>query len=409
MTGLTSLSLAGIEVSDPEPLRGIAGLTWLLLGRTEISRAALQAALQGKTSLIPLEDNRDLQGAFGVLLQGCLAAREDARIAEIAEIEDDRERTIALFEELGLDWREGAPEPGPQSDTGLRYAPDDTGVITYDPSAAVEVLDTQQRQLHVLLREDAGELQILFGGGHNQPFARVTRKLERYSAGLGDDLERLNPSLLWKTGNDLRLMLKADKDRRPGDMTHNLPFDVDQRAGLEGLVSAHNALVALHPALSKLDEVSVDPAVRHVAERDRALMQAAIDAFAQQTRLIMAEVVSDLRDLHEQAMGETRAAMRAGRIEVESLENLIKAILTEAILEARGESTLVKVAGDVRAAAVGTVAVGAATLAGPALATTYPQLVAALQPHMAALMAAWHGKDYPVTQAVEWVMRRIRG
>ena len=255
--------------------------------------------------------------------------------------------------------------------------------------------------------EDAGQVAGLFGSGHNQPFAYVSHKLARYGAGLGDALKEISPATVWKVGNDLRLMLEADRGRSPGDMTNRPAFDVDQRAGLEGLVSTHHALVSLHPDLAALDAVAVDPALRHVVERDRALMEAAIEAFAAQTRLILAEVVEDLRDLHDEALGETRAAIRALRIEEESLENLIKAIVTQAIIEARGPSSIGLVAGDVRAAAVGTGALAVGTALGP-LAATYPQLVMALQPHIAVLMAAWHGKDYPVSDAVKWIVAKVK-
>lgn len=123
---------------------------------------------------------------------------------------------------------------------------------------------------------------------------------------------------------------------------------------------------------------------------------------------MLAEVVDDLRDLHDEAMGDTPAAIRAQRIEEESLENLIKEIVTQAIIEARRTSFLGRVTGDVRGAVVEMGVVAGGVAVGPELAATYPELVMALQPHISALLAAWHGKDYPVSDAVNWVMAKVR-
>jgi hypothetical protein len=411
---LNVLSISQTAVSDLSAIAGLTGLAELDLSETLVNADAfchLAGMLRLHTGPWPA---RVLWSDQGLRFVDCSATRVDGRLKQISQLIPPAERARALFEYLGMPvpWQE-TPQPDPpaipeQSTNGLRYRVGPTGVVGYDPRTTTGLLTDQQRQLHGFLLEDAGQLVALFGGGHNQPFAYVSQKLERYGGGLGATLDAVNPAVVWKVGNDLRLVLAADGARRPGDMTNRPAFDVDQKAGLQGLLSTHNALVSLHPDLAALDAVAVDPAHKHIAERDRALLQAAIEAFAAQTRLILAEVTQDLRDLHDEAMGETRAAIRAQRIEAESLENLIKAVVTQAIIEARGPSFLARVKGDVRGAVVEMGVVAGGVALGPQLAATYPQLVMALQPHISALLAAWHGKDYPVSDAVNWVMAKVR-
>lgn len=289
----------------------------------------------------------------------------------------------------------------------MRYGVAADGVVAYDPALAQADLAARPRQMHAFLMEDSRGLIPLFAGSDFPPHAEMARRLERYVSGLGNGPEGMNAAVVWKVGNDLRLALAADARRRPGDMSNAPNFHADQRMGLESLVGTHNVFVALVPDLAELDAASVDPARRHVAQEDAAILQAALDAFGQQVRLIMAEVVGDLRDLLAEAQGGEAGSMRADRITQESLENLIKVIVAEAIAQQR-DSLVSKVGGDVRSAVVGAAVGSAMTALGPTVAATYPQLVAALQPHIAALMAAWHGAGYPVKEAADWVVARLR-
>lgn len=74
----------------------------------------------------------------------------------------------------------------------------------------------------------------------------------------------------------------------------------------------------------------------------------------------MAEVVGDLRDLLAEAQKDQAGSLRADRRTQESLENLIKVI------------------------------------------------VAVLRPHIAARLSAWRGKVYPVSQAMNWIVEKVR-
>ena len=395
MVGMTLLALDGIKATDLSPIAGLRGIASLDLNGCAVSDLRPILAMERLVS-------EPLQG--GLTFSGCAAAALDGRIAKIADMKDDSERAKALFAYL-QDWVPPVPPDVPaQGDKGLKYRVGPRGVVEYDPASSLFDPTLQQTELHAILLEDAGELILQCSAGHNQPFAPIGRRLERYHLGLGQSVLTINPVLVWKAGNDLRNHLRADSTRLPGDMDAMPKLGADLRAALNGFVSTHNAFASLHPDLSALDLAQIDPAERHRAIRDQGLLEAAIAAFAQQTRLILAEIVIDLRDLQQEALGSTDAALRAVRITEESFENLIKAVVTQAIIEARSDTFGAKIVGDVRSAVVGAIVVAG----GPTIAATYPQLVTALQPHIAALLGAWHGKDYPVSQAVEWVMAKVK-
>lgn len=415
LPALASLDLSYTKVTDLSPLAASTLIHKLDLEYTPIQRDSFRALSRLQRLVTDPGPSLAHSTYRGLHFKGTEAAKSDPRIAEIAEIEYPSTRARALFEYLGLpvdgpanpaqpDADPPPPDVPAQSLTALRYSVSASGALTYDPTLAPSTLSDQQRQLHGFLFEDCADLAQLFGMGHEAPFAFVAQKLDRYAAGLGPSADAISPAVVWKVGNDLRQILESDGGRQPGDFTNRPFFNTDQRSGLKGLVATHNVFVSLIPDLAKLDEVATDPARRHRAEQDAALIAAALDAMSEQVRLIMADVVSDLRDLSTEADGDTLASLRADRLTQESLENLIKAIVAEAIAQERGSSTLSALSGDTRAALVGA-AVGTVW---PEVAATYPQLVAALQPHFAALLAAWHGKDYPVSRAVEWVMARIR-
>ena len=251
------------------------------------------------------------------------------------------------------------------------------------------------------------ELREKCGVGHNQPFAIYGTKLDRYITGLASDMVQMEPVLVWKAGNDLRILLREDLKRLAGDMTNTPPLDANLRATMEGFIAAHNALSALHPDLSLLDAASLDPAERQRRAETQAMMNALLDAFAVQTRLIVSEIVTDLRDLLQRNATTTETVLRDLAVGQDSLENLIKAIVAQAIIETRSETLLSKIGGDARGTAVEVVMVGGAVAVGQNPAE-FAQLVSSLQPQLAAMLSAWHGADYPVTKAIDWVKGRLR-
>lgn len=177
---------------------------------------------------------------------------------------------------------------------------------------------------------------------------------------------------------------------------------------LEGLVSTHNVFAGLHPDLARYDGLRVDPAERHKALAAHDELAIAIAALAEQVQLIAARVPADLSDLHRVAGGEGEAADRAIVITQESFANLVTEIVTRAVAEAGQESFAKKIGGDVRSALVGAGVGGATAALGPEVAATYPELITALQPYINAVLSALHGKDYPVTQAANWVAGVMR-
>ena len=215
---------------------------------------------------------------------------------------------------------------------------------------------------------------------------------------------------MWKAGNDIRLLLRADAELKRL-MVNEPTLDPLTLAAMQGFVAAHNTFAALHPDLSALEHAQIDPAEAHKAEQDRALLQAAIDAFALQTRLIVEEVTLDLRDLHAEALGQNDAALRALRIEIDSVENLMKTLLAQATLEARNDTLVSRVVGDIRSAAVGagvgSAITGAATL-GPVASASFLQMIYVLQPQLADLLITLQGQGGTLSHSIDYVVSRIR-
>ena len=427
LTRLTDLFLSDTQVSDLSPLAAMTGMTVLTLSNTQVSDLWPLAAMPSLKVLeitgCPIIDLRpartsprltysperkNVLASYGLTFKNTAATRADKHIAEIAEIEDDAERGRVLFDYLDR-WEVPDPPVVPdQNPSGLQYKISDCGVVEYDPKSTLGSPNIQQIQLHAILVEDCSDLLEKCGAGHNQPFSIYGMKFNRYMAGLGEALVDLQPVLVWKAGNDLRILLREDNKRYQGDMSNTPPLDPDLRAGIESFVATHNALAALHPDLSRLDVAQIDPAERHRLEQSRAIMEELLAAFAAQNRLIMTEIVQDLRDLLQSSATITETALRDLAVGQVSLENLIKAIVAQAVIETRHESFLSKIADDARGAAVEAVMIGGGVLLAPHAPDAFAQLVSSLQPQLAAMMSTWHGADYPVAKALAWVKERIR-
>ncbi len=113
LTALTSLDLSFTQVSDVSALSGLTALKFLDLSGTGVDRAQLAAVLRGKPGLVPPGSLNALAGPYGVQFAGCAAAKSDPELALIAEIKDDRERTLRLFEYLGVGVGPEEPAPDP--------------------------------------------------------------------------------------------------------------------------------------------------------------------------------------------------------------------------------------------------------------------------------------------------------
>ncbi|MDJ0823836.1 MAG: hypothetical protein QNJ09_18775, partial [Paracoccaceae bacterium] len=398
LTGLTRLGLSGTDVMDLAPLSGLTGLKELWLTNSSV------------VVLLPLLRLLNLAEAptgLGLTFDGCAACEVDPEIARIAEIKDNKERAVTLFAYLA-DWQppvevEALPD---QNRVGFAFDVNAEGRLTLSLPSSDH--DRQTALLHAILRQDVAEvMEICPTGEQAVGYTRVHRMLSRYEGALGANADQVLPPVLWNAGNKLRLELVSDADRSGTALDDQPKLPGDLRDGMEALVQVHNAFISGHPDLAALDAVRDDPVDRQKAELDRARMAAFLTALEEQTRLIVEEVFTEFRALHEQTAGETAAALRALSVERDSLDNLINRAVREALIQERG-GLADDLAGDSRAAAVGVVLQDAAKVSAPFVAATFPQLVTALQPHMAAALASTHGADYPVKQALDYVVWRVK-
>lgn len=399
-TALTHLYLANSRVEDLRPLSTLNNLKTLLLDRTQVRD------LRPLLSLRPLVEGPE---ALTLGFRRTVAAKQDPAIENISRIKDKVSRAETLFEYLQT-WE---PPPDlddipPQSDKGLRYRIGEVGQVGYDRTPPDVPPDADMEVFHGLLREAAGNLGAECGTGRNQMYGPLAELLARYLEALADGPGGMSAPLVWKYGNDLRTKLASNEARSLDGFEDMPPLGVDMRDDLAGIVSTHNVFVGLHPDLTRFDMLRADSATRHQAAEAGDKLEAALAALTEQVALLETRIAADLEDLHREAAGAGEAAARAMVVEQESFENLIKVIVAEAVAEAQGGSFGSKIAGDARAAAVGTVIGGTAAALGPQVAATYPDLVATLQPYVSAVLAAWKGEDYPLTQAMNWVTSRVR-
>ena len=398
---LDTLSLAHTWISDADlvTLSRLKNLSSLYLNDTNLLDLR---PLVGLTRLMTEPGVRTWEGLH---FKDTAATRLDPRIAEIAEIKDNTERARVLFDYL-KDWVP-PPQPGDMpvpNATGLRYGTVEDGRLGYDLTTGKLAVTPEMDQLHRLLCEDTAEMLQRFPLGPGQDHDHLGRKLCRYQGALGQSATTVLPVLMWKAGNDLRVLLRANRDRIGNSLGEMPYFGADLGAALEGLIATHNIFSAQHPDLSALDLAQIDPVDRARAEANRDLMAEFIEAMGRETRVILDYVVQDLRDLHSEARLTNAAGDRALRITEDSLRNMILQIVTQALIEQRQQSGVVTVLKDARAGLVGA---GMATVA-PDIAALYPQLAATIQPYLGSLLAGWHGKEYPVKQAVDWIVAKLK-
>ena len=430
LTGLQRLYLANTGVTDAglEALRGLTGLQSLSLANTGVTDAGL-AALRGLPGLRTLWLNntgvRDLralkdmsslvEGAKvwgGLRFAGTPATRLDPELKRLSEIGNDEERTRATLDYLrglGEDWPpvpEGADLPEVQSLRGLVLGTDAQGRIAYDWGAIGPALPGLVPQFHEILSDELRDFLQICPAGHNI-YGLLGGKLVRYQTALTKEPETLIPALVWKYGNDLRILLRGNRDRMANQIDGMPRLDVPFHAKLEALVASHNILCDAHPVLSALDLAATDPAERQRAEANRQLMAEMLGLLEAQVHLIVDDLRRDFRDLHLEAQGETPAAVRALVIEDETLRNVIRLAVAEAVAESKGKGRyLGRLAADAHNVAVGVVAVGVAQAVVPAMTPAYMALVAQLQPMIGAYLASWPTPPESMRQVVDYLMVR---
>ncbi|MEM6309576.1 MAG: leucine-rich repeat domain-containing protein [Pseudomonadota bacterium] len=413
LSGLSVLYLNRTQVSDVSALSGLSGLSVLSLDNTQVSDVSVLSGLSGLLALdldnALVSDLRPLSGLtrlvdepnFGGLgFQGCRATEIDARINEISEIEDARERARALFDYLE-DW----VPPGevedlpPLSLEGFEVEVVDGKIAFHQGS---DDQDAQTSALYDLIRVDLNDMLEACPSGHNAPFPELRAILDKYDTALGAGLDELISPALWNEGNKLRLEVKSDEDKPEIvlDGAPKLTTDLSNR--LQALLALHNAFVSGHEALAALEKVRVDEIDRQKAGADHQALGVLVEQLAPQLKLIVEEVVAEFQTLHGLSDGDSEFARRALGVERESLDNLINRAVRQALIDEKSDDSLTVVAGDVRSATVG------AVVGSPVIAATFPQLLSFLEPQLAAFLAAQHGAGYPVKDSMDWVVNKVR-
>jgi hypothetical protein len=140
LVNLTTLYLNNTQVSDLGALSGLENLAVLGLENTRVSDLGalsglvnLEALYLDNTQVLDLRPIRVLRklaedpAPSGLTFKNCAAARSDPRIAEIAEIEDEKERARTLFDYLAGILVEiappGAVEAEPQQNAPVPSTP----------------------------------------------------------------------------------------------------------------------------------------------------------------------------------------------------------------------------------------------------------------------------------------------
>lgn len=154
MTRLTSLDLQNTSVADVSALSKMSMLQFLDLRDTLVDRAGLAKALRGKSGLVPSETPNSLAGPYGVRFDGCSATDSDPELEKMSEIVSDRERTLALFEYLGVEVEEKTPEPDPLLSTVIKDGKLETPASFPSPDEQEERL---KQALHDRLRPRAAD------------------------------------------------------------------------------------------------------------------------------------------------------------------------------------------------------------------------------------------------------------
>ena len=284
---LTLLDLNNTAISDLAPLAGLSGLRTLWLTQTQVSDLT---PLRGLT-LLAMEP-----GTGGLTFKDTPANRTTPRLAEIAAIEDNKDRAQALF-----DWLDAQEERGDSADT----TPEPDPLIPIEVSDArleipatlpseAEVEERLKHVLHQQLRDRATALCRAAGNRYPRLSARARTLDKLLEPELADtDLLQLHLAV-----EDLRVFEETGEeeagDPLPSEVLGPLKEVLDRGPGLtlgneevDALVERANRRRAAGPedeaaraaqdAMSRAvaaDERNVGPRLRdaesQVAESDTA-------------------------------------------------------------------------------------------------------------------------------------------
>ena len=199
ISGITELFIANTKVKELTPIEGMVGMTWLSLRGCEVMdlRPILRMA---KLTQHPRSGS--------LRFENTAATRVDARIAEIAEIEDSAARARTLFEYL-QDWvPPGEVVPEPDDLLPILLTDGKLEIARSLPSEA-EIDDRLKRALHGRLLPKAVELARVAGNTQGRLAGRARSLVDR----LDRPFEELDMINIHMDVEDLSTSLRTNADR----------------------------------------------------------------------------------------------------------------------------------------------------------------------------------------------------
>lgn len=407
MEGLTTLWLSNTAISDAgaAALAGSAGLTWLSLMNTAIR------------DLRPFRDHPGLAtGDLTLWFPGTAAARLDPEIARIAALDSGRSKALHAYLtsldddaytafltrraiEIGLDPAPEQTQEAGGAQFGVKSGRVDYGGL-FEPTA-----DQAGRAIEAILpRLDA--LTKTYSPQHNR-CGTLGRWLHGYQMAL--TAQARDPFVIWLAGNQLRDLVRhgqyGDEPLTPEELGL-LP------AQLDTIVTLHNVLVSATPDTAALDRAALDSAAVVRAQANRELIREVVTVVQAQTTLIAERVRRDMEALLNKAIGDLPQALRNLVVEDESIQNLLRVLMNEAVLTAAeaeaGKSASRRMAEAAIGGMTGNTAFEAAKVAAPVAAASFPALAIQLSPlinHY--LTLGWSTSPEQMRRAVEWLRIKL--
>jgi hypothetical protein len=215
-------------------------------------------------------------------------------------------------------------EPPLQNQNALVFRTDEDGRIGIDASAGIDELDRGPEAVdrHSEARHEAQELLRIARASNAAGDSSVLAS--RYLESLGEDLLLCRPGLLIQRGEklrqDLAMALNPSSDSLDG------PRDAKVIAALKALVSAHNLLVGLDPALARRDEARLGPDAMRILVSPQDAKPMIDDAIAR--NLLLPEAVDALNELTSVTPAKADADNRSSVQFSESIKNLPRKIIS---------------------------------------------------------------------------------
>lgn len=222
LTWIQELSLAGSPVQDISVIRTLPNLRRLFLSATDVA------------DLSPLLDSALFQSGFElahIRFENTPASRADPRLAEIAAIQDDRERAKALYDHLRNQVSGHEPEPL----LGTVFV-DGKLELETDPPTEGELAEELKRSLHLRLRDKAAELALAAGNA----YPKLAGKARRFEGMVSAPFAELDLFSIHLEIGDLEA-------RRTEGREDDLPYSDDVRLALEAITRIGPALTVGHP------------------------------------------------------------------------------------------------------------------------------------------------------------------